>query len=208
MLSKRDCEKTRSELLAAASQEIHVNGFQAASLSQILANCKVTKGALYHHFPNKKALGLAVIDEIIGLEMDAMWIKPLEMSVDPIEGLIGLMKKIQEEVDDVFIILGCPMNNLAQEMSPIDEDFRTSINVIYKRWHDAWVKLFLRGQENGTVRQDIDIEYTVTFIIASLEGCIGMAKNAQSISVLEKCSAGLLQYLESLKGSSEAPVSA
>jgi len=202
MENESDCERTRTALLAAASKEIHVNGFQAASLSMILGNCEVTKGALYHHFPNKKALGLAVVDEVIGLEMDAMWIKPLQLCIDPIEGLIELMQKIRDEVDDVFIMLGCPLNNLAQEMSPIDEDFRASINAIYTRWHNAWVKLFQAGQQNGTVRSDIDPEHTVTFILASLEGCIGMAKNAQSVDVLEKCSAGLLQYLETLKAPS------
>jgi len=55
---------TRSKILFAAYKEIHLHGFQAASLNNILAHTGVTKGALYHHFPNKTELGYAVIDEV------------------------------------------------------------------------------------------------------------------------------------------------
>jgi TetR/AcrR family transcriptional repressor of nem operon len=37
------------------------------------------------------------------------------------------------------------------------------------------------------------------FILAALEGCIGMAKNAQSRDVLASCAAGLIGYLQSLE---------
>ena len=56
---------TRQEILESAFQEIHRNGFQAASLTSILERTGVTKGALYHHFPNKQALGYAVLEEVV-----------------------------------------------------------------------------------------------------------------------------------------------
>jgi AcrR family transcriptional regulator len=52
---------TRDKLLKAAFEEIYRRGFQAASLDTILAKAGVTKGALYHHFPDKGALGYAVV---------------------------------------------------------------------------------------------------------------------------------------------------
>ena len=55
----------RRELLEAAFAEFHLHGFQAASLDAIVARAGVTKGALYHHFPDKSALGHAVIDEVV-----------------------------------------------------------------------------------------------------------------------------------------------
>ena len=57
MATQRDPGRTRQHLLEAAFQEIYKVGFQAASLQTILSNAGVTKGALYHHFKNKKALG-------------------------------------------------------------------------------------------------------------------------------------------------------
>ena len=57
---------TRQVILEAAYEEIHVRGFQAASLSKILSSTNVTKGALYHYFPTKLALGYAVVDPLSG----------------------------------------------------------------------------------------------------------------------------------------------
>ena len=48
---------TRGKILNAAYREIHTNGFQSASLNNILARTGLAKGALYHHFPNKTELG-------------------------------------------------------------------------------------------------------------------------------------------------------
>src|ERR1700727_474847 len=65
----RDPERTRERLLQAASREIYRSGFQSASLGTILASAGVTKGALYHHFKNKEALGYAVVEEIISADV-------------------------------------------------------------------------------------------------------------------------------------------
>ncbi|MCD4689472.1 MAG: TetR/AcrR family transcriptional regulator, partial [Desulfuromonadaceae bacterium] len=78
MKLSRNSDHTRQTILDAAAQEIHLHGFQAASLSRILATTGLTKGALYHHFPNKQALGYAVLEEDILVRGRAIWISPLE----------------------------------------------------------------------------------------------------------------------------------
>jgi AcrR family transcriptional regulator len=80
--------ETRSSLLRAAFDEIQLNGFHAASLESILKCCKLTKGALYHHFSSKQGLGLAVIREIIGPHLEQWYIKPLETNEDPLAGVL------------------------------------------------------------------------------------------------------------------------
>lgn len=175
-----------------------MHGFQAASLSRILQHCRVTKGALYHHFPNKQALGLAVLDEIIQQEMSDSWITPLQQTNDPINQIKKMIKAAGQDIDMDFIMRGCPLNNLAQEMSPIDETFRGRIDVIYRQWRQSWAAALRRGQQAAMVRQDIDAEGTATFLIAALEGCIGMAKNAQSMPLLTSCMAGLMNTLDTL----------
>jgi len=199
MLARRDNEGTRAELLEAAFQEILRVGFQAASLSHILQQCRVTKGALYHHFSNKKALGLAVIDEVIRPEIERMWLQPLVNNDDPLAAIHDILHTNKALITDDFITCGCPLNNLAQEMSPIDDDFRASINRVYSNWQKNWVQALSKGQQQRKVRSDINAEHAVTFIIAALEGCIGMAKNARSREVLFSCAAGLMAYLDTLK---------
>ena len=200
----RDPEATRQKILTAAFEEIHRNGFRSASLDQILKKTGLTKGAFYHHFPNKNALGYAVVDEVIRQLVLDEWVLPLEGSDDPLEALRARFESIPHENVDIACTIGCPLNNLAQEMSPIDETFREKLEAVYGLWKQKITEAFLRGQGAGTVRSDIDPHQCAAFIIASIEGALGMCKNARDPWVLESCLAGLTQYLESLR----APVPA
>src|ERR1700734_1399035 len=83
----RDPERTRERLLHAASREIYRSGFQSASLDTILAAARVTKGALYHHFKNKEALGYAVVEEVILPNVRGQWVRPLRGVRDPTDPL-------------------------------------------------------------------------------------------------------------------------
>src|SRR6202021_3486717 len=88
----RDPQRTRERLLQAAAREIYKSGFQSASLDTILASARVTKGALYHHFKNKEALGYAVVEEIISPHVHSQWVRPLQSVKDPIGALIAIVK--------------------------------------------------------------------------------------------------------------------
>jgi AcrR family transcriptional regulator len=123
---------TRRKILASAFHEIHRNGFQAASLNPILERTGVTKGALYHHFPNKQSLGYAVVDELIKATVLQIWLRPLEECTDPVDGLKRLINAAGKSISDEDIMLGCPLNNLCLEMSPIGDGFRQRVNHVYE----------------------------------------------------------------------------
>jgi AcrR family transcriptional regulator len=180
--------------------EIHEHGFQAASLDTILKDTGVTKGALYHHFPNKSALGHAVIEEVIQPIVYEEWIAPLlQDSEDPISAIKLVIHRAGDAMTLNDLKLGCPLNNLSQEMSPIDEQFRHRLDAIYAQWKQGIASALRKGMKNGSVRSDIQPESVATFLVASLEGCIGMAKNAQSLTVLVQCGSEIYSYLDSLR---------
>ena len=54
-------EQTRAAILDAAAEAFAEAGFTATSITQIAAGARVTKGAVYHHFPDKQALFEAVV---------------------------------------------------------------------------------------------------------------------------------------------------
>lgn len=190
---------TRQTLLEAAFAEIHRNGFQAASLSQILADTGLTKGALYHHFPDKKALGLAVVDEVIRPALAAMMFAPLEDTRQPLTALQALLAAKAAEDDPMVVTLGCPLNNLMQEMSPVDEGFRLRLNGVFEDWVRVVAEALKRGKAAGEVRSDVDANATAFFIVSALEGCVGMSKNTQSVTAYRSCLAQLGRFLDTLK---------
>ena len=160
---------------------------------------ELTKGALYHHFPNKRALGYAVVDEVILPIMDEMWLEPLKKASDPMQGLIDVVEQLPEMKPPEMIEYGCPLNNLAQEMSPLDEGFRQRLDYVFRLWHDVTQEALERAKHQGTMRESVNCDETAHLLWPRLEGCIGIAKNAQSIERLRACNRGLVDYLQSLK---------
>jgi TetR/AcrR family transcriptional regulator, transcriptional repressor for nem operon len=191
---------TREKLLQAAFEEIYRRGFQAASLDTILARAKVTKGALYHHFPDKAALGYAVVDEVVKGLLLERWLGLLDrFGGDPLTALQRTLRHRAANPGPHEIELGCPLNNLAQEMSPIDEQFRRVVNATFDAWRDGFAGALERGQAEGSVRRDVDARKVASFVVAAVEGSSGLAKSAQSAAMLRSNLAVLGDFLESLR---------
>jgi AcrR family transcriptional regulator len=196
---ERNPDRTRRQILDAAFQEIYRNGYQGTRLDEVIAATGLTKGALYHHFPNKQALGYAVVDEVIRGFVRQFWLDPLADSSDPLATMIDFLDNLDTLLGGQIVTLGCPMNNLAQEMSPLDEGFRTRLDAVYQEWRGGIRGALERAQRDGRIRTNIDCDHAATFVLAALSGCIGVAKNAQSREQLRICGMGLIDYLRSLQ---------
>jgi TetR/AcrR family transcriptional regulator, transcriptional repressor for nem operon len=193
---QRDPDRTRERLLDAGFREIHRQGFQPASLDTIVDAAGVTKGALYHHFANKRALGYAVVDEVVAGLLLQRWLEPLEGAADPIDALIAAVRAaaVADQCE-----LGCPLNNLAQEMSATDKGFQRRIDRLYRRWEAGFAEALERGQRDGKVRPDVDVAAAATFLVASIEGALGLAKNRKDPQPLHACLEGVARYLSTLR---------
>lgn len=62
--SKQEAEQTRAQILHAARRVFHQNGVSQTTLEQIAQAAGVTRGAIYWHFSNKRALLQAMCDEV------------------------------------------------------------------------------------------------------------------------------------------------
>jgi TetR/AcrR family transcriptional regulator, transcriptional repressor for nem operon len=195
----RDPERTRQRLLQAAFREVYRYGFQSAGIDTILASTDVTKGALYYHFKSKEALGYAIIEEIIAEMTADRWLRPLQRSTDkdPIDALIGVVQAIPHQPRDVKG--GCPLVNLTQEMSQLDEKFRKRLEKIFHAWQAEVAIALRRGQSRGTVRSDVDPEETASFLVAMVEGYEVLAKNAQDAKVWNMGIKNIVSWLNSLR---------
>ncbi|MBP5078216.1 TetR/AcrR family transcriptional regulator [Pseudomonas chlororaphis] len=62
-------EETRSKLIASARQAFGSLGYANTSMDELTAEAGLTRGALYHHFGDKKGLLAAVVEQL-DAEMD------------------------------------------------------------------------------------------------------------------------------------------
>ena len=193
----RDPEGTRERLLQAAFQKIHRSGFQSTGIDTILAATNVTKGALYYHFASKEALGYAVVEEKIATLTRDRWLRPMQSEGEAIDILIGVVQELPTRPADVR--QSCPLLNLAQEMSPLDEQFRKRLERIFLAWQEGIATLLRKGQSQGTVRRDLNPDETASFLVAMVEGHASLAKNAQDAKVWDVGIKNIVGWLESLR---------
>ena len=190
---------TRMHILEKSFWLIYQNGYQATSIDKIIETTQVTKGAFYYHFKDKEKMGLSMIQEVVAPRLDTLLISPLKNSDNPLERIYQTIKQNLLKDTDFDIQYGCPINNLIQEMSPLKDSFKTSLQSIIDTWKETIVTELEKGKKMGKVRKDIDSNSTADFIIVSYEGLRGTGKVYQNFKLYESYIKQLKFYLNTLK---------
>ena len=190
---------TRARLLAAGYDEIYERGFQAASIDRILSATSLTRGAFFHYFPTKLEFGYAVLDEVIAGMIRAQWVTRLARSRNPVRAIPASLETGIKMMESAGPIFGCPLNNLAQEMSALDAGFQQRASVLFGEWSAAVSKALDGGIERGYIDPAVDTAEAGLFVVALVEGCISLAKNAQDVGPLRVGLRQLKLYLSSLQ---------
>jgi TetR/AcrR family transcriptional repressor of nem operon len=116
---------------------------------------------------------------------------------DPVDGLIGIVQGISVRPKDVRG--GCPLNNLAQEMSPLDAKFRKRLAIIFQAWREAVAFVLREGQTHESVRRDVGPTDAAGLLIAMVEGYSSLAKSAQDPKVMKAGIRNMVDWLRSLR---------
>lgn len=114
------------------------------------------------------------MDEIIGPLLKARWLDPIENSKNPLGDLKRALRQfVQEDINSGAWIQGCPLNNLAQEMSPLDEGFRQRLDKPYVERRKSLAAGLSAGMKAGTVSKDVSTRNAAALIVTAQMGIWG-----------------------------------
>lgn len=82
----------RSALLDATLGLVRKQGWSATSIDQLCRSAGVTKGAFFHHFPSKEALGVAAAERWTELTAPLFANAPYHRLSDPLERILGYLE--------------------------------------------------------------------------------------------------------------------
>ncbi len=184
---------TRKNLIDSAFSEIYSKGYQGASLTAILKNAKVHKGSMYHFFESKKDMALVCIKEKIYERFIQRYSLILTLESGYLEAFIdGLKDTTQRDFNK-----GCPIANIVQEMSNIDEDFKVLMEEIYQTFRKN-IKDILDISIQKNEMKECDTKKLALYIASTLEGAILSAKatgNVQDyVDVVDILSSYILSF--------------
>ena len=189
-------ERTRLAILDQAFSLIYRNGYQATSIDNIIKPMSVTKGAFFYHFKNKEEMGLAVINEIIFPRVRKGLIQPMNNQEEPIKAIYAAIAQFMMGISEQELLQGCPMNNLIQEMAPINERFQQALSRILISWKKQIIQNLTFAHQIGQIQHQ-DFAATAQFIIASYEGARGVGKLYRSYDYYKAYLNQLENYLKS-----------
>lgn len=186
-------QDVRTRLIESTFQEVFSKGYTGASLSQILNRAEVKKGAMYHYFPSKKDMVLAMIEDKIEDRIKNKW-NPL---VDTNENIIDSLIFILKDINSWDFTNGCPLGNLLQESLEYDEDFSEILTQILNSWKELFTSILQKAKENGQLNENVETNQCATFLIASIEGALLLTKKYKNNNDFEACMNQLTLYLNS-----------
>ena len=194
----RDPEKTRSKILSAGYDIVYRQGFRATSVNEISAKAGVTEGAFFHYFPAKSNLGYALAEEVLREMMLERWIKPLSAYGNPIQGMSTRFRRLMEATTEEEASLGCPLNNLTQEMSPVDPVFRDKLRGVVLEWVKETERYLKKAQAEGYMKPEVDAKAAAEFLVMMEEGSAAIVKALGDMKAYRSMYDGYRRYLDAI----------
>src|SRR5947209_8760153 len=129
--------QTRKRLVETARRLFHEQGYTATGIAQILNAAKARSGSLYYFFPTKEDLVLAVLEKYKDL-LAPMVVQPVFQRVrDPIERIFGILDGYRRQLLATKFQYGCPIGNLALELTNTHPAARQLIAENFTAWRNA-----------------------------------------------------------------------
>ena len=187
---------TRERLVDTAARLWHARSYSDVGVSEICDEAGVKKSSFYHHFPSRSAVALAVLDKRGEPARDYIVGPAFERDASPIDrllGLIGIHHEIQSGMHAATgTVLGCPVGNLALELSTQDEPIRERCAQLLEGWASLVEPLLAEAVEAGEL-PPIDVNRASLAVVAYAEGILLLAKTRNDPELIRQLGHGVKQ---------------
>jgi len=186
-------DTARQRLIESAAELMAVQGYGRTCIEAILEQSGASKGNFYHHFASKEELGLAVLEHL-GTEVQAYIRTAMGDKPDPLDRIDAMFDSLLATAAERGCRGGCPLGNLAAEMSDVSEVFREQLGRVFGSWR-SMVAETLAEASRGHRLVPINTQGLAQHIVSSLEGAILMAKLSRDPEELANTVTHLKTYI-------------
>lgn len=189
---------TRRRILDAAAELTYKNGVNGTSVDDVLKASATGKSQFYHYFASKEAL----VKELIAYHLDhSLGLKAFALEPEKLASIAAFEAWLNGVVDAHragHFAGGCPIGNLAAELSAQSDHLRDDLQAVFARWEDNLSKGFAQMKVKGLLRRDVQPERLALFCVAALQGGLLLAKTERSSEPLQASANELVTYVKML----------
>jgi TetR/AcrR family transcriptional repressor of nem operon len=193
---------TRWRIVEAAMELFWLKGYASTSIADILSRSQVNSGSLYHFFPGKQDVLLAVL-EAYRDGIHQMLLEPAWSDVDdPVEKVFALLALYRRAIVDTECQYGCPIGSLALELHDADPIVRERLAENFTNWVDA-VEACLLAAEHRFVAET-DFRGLAELALNVMEGGVMQARTYRDVAHFDRAVAQLRTFVERMMVREEA----
>jgi len=171
-------------------------GYGSTSVADVLQGARVNSGSLYHFFPGKQDLLLAVLD-MYQQGLHGMLLEPAWRGVtDPIERIFALLARYRRSLTDTDCFYGCPIGSLALELHEPDLPVRERLAANFAAWTEA-IHQCLKDA-GARLPRELDRHELASFVLTTMEGAVMQARTFRDIGSFDGAVRQLRSYFERL----------
>jgi AcrR family transcriptional regulator len=186
-------DATRERIVEAARDLFFRQGYVATGVAQILKASNANSGSLYHFFQSKDDLLVAVLEKYQAL-LEPRVLKPaFDRVEDPIERLFAVLDGYRLLLEATNFELGCPIGNLALEVSNSQPAARRLIINNFKAWCNAIRRLIEDAADR--LPRDVEPAGLATHVLATMEGSVMLARAYRSFEPFDQAINQLKDYI-------------
>lgn len=158
----------------------HCHSYGHVGVQALCQQAGVRKGSFYHFFDSKQELTLAALDETAKRVREKLLLPVLDDDGPVMTRIASVMTHMfhiqQEQICEHGKVLGCPIGNLALELSTLEEDVRKHISRLLESLTQFLETLLETAIEKQEIPSDTDTHTSAVAMVAYMQGAQLLAK--------------------------------
>ncbi len=189
---RRRGENTRQRLMESALGVLARNGYERATVDEIVRDAGFSKGAFYVHFEAKEDIFWAMLEERIRRQQEAFR-EAADPDLPVAQNLALVLRSFFALHHDEPLWSALFMEFAAHASR--NQKVREQLAAMYLSWRNFTIEALNVGRDAGLVRKDIDIDFLASLLIAVVEGTMMQSRLAPGSFDLEATVEPLSQLL-------------
>lgn len=190
--------QARERILNTALELLHNRGYKGVSMDDIASKAGVKKANLFHYYPTKDALVMAVFDRAADCYRKSISAR-FANGGDPIKTVEAMFSSSASRMRGDDCCRGCFIGNLAQEISDHNEKLRRKVSEHLQFWSGQLSSFLERHRAAGYFRKELDPAQSAQGLLSLLEGAILFCKANKKVDALGHAKEMAGTYLKTFK---------
>jgi TetR/AcrR family transcriptional repressor of nem operon len=187
---------TRQRIIEAAAKLMYLKGVNGTSVDDVLGASGTGKSQFYHYFASKESL----VKELISFHLASLPTASEErlQRLGTLAGIDAWLDQILAQYHNGTYEAGCPIGNLASELSSQSEDLRLNLKSTFAHWEACLTQGLKQLKGQGVLQASVSPESLAMFCVAAIEGALLLAKTNKSAASLEATTVQLKAHIQAL----------